>query len=120
MIVTGSMTWNDAEAIRRELSTLPCGSTVIHGDAPGVDELAGGVARELGLQVEPWQKEEEDYRRYQQGAWMGLNERMLARGADLVLAFHPDLNDPDHTRARGSKHLIGLAQEQGIAVRRIT
>src|SRR5947209_3075345 len=94
VIVTGSMTWSDAEAIRRELAQLPAGSTVILGDAAGVDALAGQIAGELGLAVEPFRKEPEDYRRFRAVAWQGLNERMLDSGADLVLAFHPELNEP--------------------------
>jgi hypothetical protein len=115
VIVTGATQWTDAEAIRRELARLPPGSTVIHGDADGVDALAGQVARDLGLAVEAFRKEPEDYRRYQSGAWKGLNERMLASGAELVLAFHPELHEPG--KARGSGHMIGLAQARGVEVR---
>jgi hypothetical protein len=118
VIVTGSMSWTDEEAVRRELTRLPAGSVVVHGDASGVDEIAGWVARQLGLAVERYAKDEDDYRRYGKGAWKGLNERMLAAGAALVLAFHPELGVPG--KARGSGHLIRLAEEKGVEVRKFT
>jgi hypothetical protein len=65
----------------------------------------------LGLAVEPMAKNSADYARYRRGAWKGLNERMLAAGATLVLAFHPDLE-----KSRGSKHLVELARAAGITV----
>jgi hypothetical protein len=43
VIVAGAMAWTDAEAIRRELADLPLGTTVVHGDSPGADALAGRV-----------------------------------------------------------------------------
>jgi hypothetical protein len=57
-------------------------------------------------------KNREDYARYKRGAWKGLNERMLASGAVLVLAFHGDL-----ARSRGTKPLVELARAAGIEVR---
>jgi len=115
VIVTGSMGWTDAAAIRRELVKLPPRSTVIHGDAPGADLIAGQIARELGFTVEALAKNEEDYRRYRRAAWKGLNERMLDSGADLVLAFHAELGQAG--KARGSGHLVDLACQRGIEVR---
>ncbi len=115
VLVTGSMQWTDADAIRRELAQLPHGSVVIHGDCTGADELAGVIARELGLLVEAWDKNADDYRRYQKAAWKGLNERMLGSGVDLVLAFHPDLHVPG--KALGSKHMMDLARQYGVEVR---
>jgi hypothetical protein len=115
VIVTGAMGWTDAAAIRRELEKLPPGSTVVHGDAPGVDVLAGQIARELGFVVEALCKIEADYRRYRRAAWKGLNERMLDSGVDLVLAFHPELGEPG--KARGSGHMVELAQDRGVEVR---
>src|SRR5262245_60687565 len=91
VIVSGAVAWADVEAIRRELAKLPAGSTVIHGDCEGADALAGRVATELGFTVEPMAKSRPDYAKYRRAAWKGLNERMLASGAVLVLVFHPDI-----------------------------
>src|SRR5262245_17939807 len=108
--------WTDAAALRRELAKLPPGTTVIHGDCAGVDALAGEVGRDLGFTVEAWAKQDEDYGRYRNGAWKGLNERMLASGADLVLLFHPEIGEPG--KARGSGHMADLAEARGVEVRR--
>jgi hypothetical protein len=118
IIITGSTQWTDADAIRRELARLPSGCFVIHGDSDGVDVIAGQVARELGLSVERFAKNPEDYRRYRAAAWKRLNERMLESGAELVLAFHPEVNVPG--KAKGTRHMIGLAEKQGIEVRSFT
>jgi hypothetical protein len=119
VIVGGAVTWADAEAVRRELAPLPPGTVVIHGDCPGADHLAGEVARSLGLAVERWVKAADDERAHGRLlSWMGLNERMLAGGAELVLVFHAELSSPDS--ARGSKHLMALATAAGVEVRGFT
>lgn len=112
VIVAGATAWTDAEAIRPELRKLPAGSTIIHGDAPGADAIAGRIAAELGLAVEAMAKDAQDYARYQRAAWKGLNERMLASGAVLVLAFHPAIEE-----SRGTRHVVELARAAGVEVR---
>ena len=107
VIVTGAMVWTDEEAIRRELRQLPADTVIVHGDCPGVDALAGRIAREeFGLVVVAMAKNEDDYRRYRRGAWKGLNERMLATGIDLVLAFHPEFGQP----GKATSAPLGIAQ----------
>jgi hypothetical protein len=112
VIVSGAVAWADAAAIRRELAKLPPGTTVIHGDCPGADALAGAIATELGFAVEPMAKNAADRAKYKRLAWKGLNERMLASGADLVLVFHPDL-----ASSNGSKHMAELDERAGVDVR---
>jgi hypothetical protein len=112
VIVAGAVAWTDAEAIRRELARMPPGTTVIHGDCAGADAIAGQVAGQLGFNVERMAKNRQDYARYQRQAWKGLNERMLASGAELVLAFHPNIE-----ASRGSGHLIELARAANVEVR---
>jgi hypothetical protein len=115
VIVAGAVAWADSEAIRRELSKLPPDTTVIHGDSPGADAIAGHIAAQLGFAVEPMAKTKPDYAKYQRAAWKGLNERMVENGAVLVLAFHPDVD-----ASRGSKHLIALARAANVEVRVFT
>src|SRR5262245_56969823 len=112
VIVAGAVAWTNARAIRRELKKLPTATIVIHGDCPGADALAGQIAAALGFAVEPMAKNKADRAKYKRAAWKGLNERMLATGADLVLAFHPAIED-----SKGSKHLIDLAYAASIEVR---
>lgn len=117
VIVTGSRFWTDEVAIRRELAKLPPGTTVIHGDCTGADEIAGRIGREeLGFTVVRMAKQPEDYTRYGREAWKGLNERMLASGTvDLVLAFRAELDDPK--QARGTRHMVELARSERVEVR---
>jgi hypothetical protein len=112
VIVAGAVAWADVEAIRRELAKLPPSAVVIHGDCPGADALAGQVAGELGLAVEAMAKTAADRTRYGRLAWKGLNERMLASGAELVLVFHPTFD-----ASKGSKHVAKLAERASIEVR---
>jgi hypothetical protein len=112
VIVSGAVAWADVEAIRRELAKLPAGSTVIHGDCDGADAIAGAVAAELGFAVEPMAKTPPDYAKYRRAAWKGLNERMLASGAALVLVFHPDIE-----ASNGSKHMREVAHAANVEVR---
>jgi YspA, cpYpsA-related SLOG family len=115
VIVAGAVAWTDAARIKHELEKLPAGSIVIHGDAPGADALAGHIAEELELVCQPFRKEKQDYQKYKRAAWKSLNERMLAAGADLVLAFHPAIDE-----SRGTRHLVEIARVAGVEVRIIT
>jgi hypothetical protein len=112
VIVAGAVAWANADVIRRELSRLPAGTVVIHGDCPGADALAGQIAAELGFAVEPMAKNAADRVRYGRAAWKGLNERMLAGGAELVLVFHPDFDS-----SKGSRHMAELALVACVEVR---
>jgi hypothetical protein len=111
-IVAGAVAWTDLDAVRRELARLPADAVVIHGDCPGADALAGRIAAERGLRVEAMAKTAADRARHGREAWKGLNERMLAGGADLVLVFHPQIE-----ASRGSKHMAALAARAGVEVR---
>lgn len=116
VIVAGATTWTDVEVIRRELRKLPSGVTIIHGDARGADAIAGEVAVELGFAVERYDKNEDDRQRHGvPEAWRGLNERMLQASPDLVLGFHPAIE-----QSKGTGHLVELASRAGIAVRVIS
>lgn len=111
IIVAGAVAWSDAAAIERELAKLPAGSLVIHGDCPGADALAGAIAARLGHAVQPMAKNHADAQRHGRVAWKGLNERMLACGAERVLVFHPDIE-----ASHGSKHIAALARAAGVEV----
>lgn len=111
VIVAGAVAWSDTAAIERELVRLPARSTVVHGDCPGADALAGVIAVRLGHVALPMAKNGDDRRRHRRAAWKGLNERMLACGVERVLVFHPDFDN-----SRGSKHLAELARAAGVEV----
>ncbi len=115
VLITGSTTWTDNAALRREMSALPARTTLVTGDTPGIDALAIALAHELGFAVEPMKKNHADRKAYPEDSWKGLNERMLATGIDLVLAFHADYGKPGC--ARGTVHMVELAKAAGIEAR---
>lgn len=84
VIVTGSRYWTDAAIVRRILSTLPPGSTVVHGGARGLDTIADNVALGMGLSVErhtaPWSE-------FGKAAGTARNQWMADAGADRCYAF---------------------------------
>lgn len=51
VVVTGSRDWTDRKAIEDRLRQLPPGSTIVHGDARGVDRIAAAIAKRLGFTV---------------------------------------------------------------------
>lgn len=114
VLITGSTTWTDREAIRRALSELPKDAVIVTGDTDGVDAIAIDVAGELGLRVDAMRKTAGDAERCPGEAWKGLNERMVAAGITRVLAFHPEVDVPG--KARGTKHVLELASTAGIPV----
>lgn len=112
VLITGSTTWTDIEALRREFSRLPRQSVIITGDTSGVDALAKEVGQELGFVIEAMKKTQEDFNIYPIEGWKALNDRMFKTGIDLVLAFHPDYGKLG--LARGTKHAVELAEKDGI------
>lgn len=115
VLVTGSTTWDDPAPIRCALAALPRGSAIVTGDTPGADACAVALAAELALTVTRMKKNHADQRAFPGEAWRGLNQRMLAAGVDLVLAFHADYGKPGC--ARGTVHMVELAKACSTDVR---
>ena len=84
--------------------------TVIHGGASGADTLADIIASSLGFTIERYPA-----RWHLHGKKAGpiRNEEMVARGANIVLAF-PAAVSP------GTKHCMSVARRAGITVINIT
>lgn len=51
VLFSGSRTWLALEPIRSFLEKLPRDTVVVHGAAAGVDNIAGDLARQLGMTV---------------------------------------------------------------------
>lgn len=115
VLVTGSTTWTDPDTLQRALASLPAGTTIVTGDTPGIDALAIALAAEMGFGVEAMKKNRADRKAHPEDSWKGLNERMLATGIDLVLAFHADYGKPGC--ARGTVHMVELAMAAGVEAR---
>jgi hypothetical protein len=105
-IFCGSRKWTDRERIRRDLESLPPGSIVIEGGAPGADRIAREEAHALGIHVATvwalW-----DF--YEKSAGYRRNEAMARLQPDYCYAY--PLDGP------GTKHMIRIAEDNCIQVR---
>lgn len=106
VLVCGSRTWSDADAVRERLLELPPESVVIHGGARGADVMAATTATALGLSEQAFLP---DWRRLGKRAGIVRNLEMLDEAPDLVIAFW----DGDSI---GTKHTIDEAKRRGIPV----
>lgn len=120
ILVTGSRTWDDVPTLAFELGAatsdgLQLGRkpVIIHGDCPsGADALAGQIARDHGLLVEPHPA---DWTVHGKSAGFRRNAEMVELGADVCLAFIRD-------GSRGATH-CGAGREsrdRGTALYRLT
>lgn len=109
VLICGSRTWNNINAVRRYVRTLnPTHDTIIHGGARGADSCAHVAAVEHGIEVRAIPA---DWKRYGRGAGHIRNETMLDEKPDLVVYFHADL-----TSSKGTKHMVKIAREAGVKV----
>ena len=109
VLITGSRTWDNIDTIRdalRNVLSQDGDITVVHGGARGADEIAGHVARELGMKVEVHPADWETHGRQ---AGLLRNAEMVDLGADLVLSFRKNYS-------RGTTHCINLARGKGIQI----
>lgn len=107
VLVCGSRTWTDADAIERRLTALPATATVLHGHArTGADAIADKAARRLGLEVIRYPA---DWATFGRRAGIVRNRLMLGLNPALVIAFW------DGT-STGTKDTIEEARRRGIAV----
>ena len=102
----GSRKWTDRDRIRCDLESLPEGSVVIEGGAPGVDRIARQEAHKLGIHVATvnalW-----DF--YERSAGYRRNEAMARLEPDYVYAY--PLGGP------GTTQMIAVAEAECIPVR---
>ena len=116
LLVTGSRDWRDREIIAKALKSLEAKYdvidvvveefTLIQGNAPGADTIAGNIAMELGWDIEDHPAD-----------WGGLgvragpirNQEMVDSGADQCFAF-------PLPSSKGTYDCIKRARETGIPV----
>jgi len=115
-IFCGSRYWTDREKIREVLSGLPSDATIIHGDAPGADSIAGWEAECTGRDVIAmpalWET-------LGDAAGPERNERMLRLllwvrdlGQEImVVAFH---EDPE--LGKGTRDMVNRARRAGVPI----
>lgn len=127
ILITGSRTWTDEQAIRDAL-TIPISQhgpehvTVVHGACPkGADAIADRIARAwTGLAVE---RHPADWSNLKGAAGYARNADMVALGADVCLAFIDPCADPKCRKTNphgthGATHCADQARKACIEVRR--
>lgn len=113
VIVCGDRNGYTPSVVRRVLVALRedhgDSLVVLHGGARGVDNMAGAMARSLGITV--WEFPA-DWRKHPKVAGFIRNQQMLETGAELVIAFKEGF---DHTMKRGgTEHMCRIAGDAGV------
>ena len=107
VLICGSRDWNNAKLILERLSSIPRGSTLIHGGCRGADVFGAEIGKELGFDVMCFPAE---WSKNGRAAGPLRNQRMIDEGKpDLILAFHNDIDS-----SRGTKDMLGRAKKCGI------
>lgn len=96
------------QGILNEFSLDPADCLLVHGGAPGADRIAGHVAEDLGIAVEPHPA---NWKKYGKSAGPKRNKEMVDLGADICLAF-PQEN------SIGTIDCMKKAEAAGIEVRK--
>lgn len=112
-LLCGSRGWHDTEPVNKVLSDLKREAeergetlTVIHGAAPGLDRMAGRLARNLGCEVISVPAE---WDRYGKGAGPIRNQKMLdEHQPEVVWAFRAA------GKSRGTLDMIQRSLEAGV------
>lgn len=111
VLVSGSREWNDWATLEAEFARIyqEHGQNVVltHGNARGLDRMAGYVAEKKRWSIRPMPA---DWDRYGKTAGRIRNVEMLDTDPDEVIAFRLDMS-------RGTTHLINIAREAGYAVK---
>ena len=106
VLVCGGRDYDDEDAVRAELQSLPpC--TIVHGDARGADRLADRIAAEMFIVTEPHPA---DWTRYGKAAGPIRNQEMLDSGINLVIAF---------PGGSGTADMVRRARKAGVEIREI-
>jgi len=105
ILVTGSRDWTNYELVIDVLLRYdPSSTTIIHGDAEGLDTIVDIVAKQLGFNVKAYPA---DWDRLSSG--IQRNSQMLNENPiDLVLGFRSKLN------SRGTNDMLMKAGHAGI------
>ena len=113
VLVTGSRTWSDTEAIRAGLARVwgDGAAVLITGGCPvGADALAEACWRAWGGRVEAHPA---NWARHGRAAGPRRNAAMIAAGAQVCVAFIRDTSP-------GATHTVQLARAAGIPTHEVT
>ena len=125
VLVCGWRYWQDNRQMWEELKKLKSNDRIIHGGCKGADQMAGRMAKTLGLEVwsfpADWHYWDENMRNpitgqcwvYHKAAGPIRNSNMLYFvKIDQVWAFHPDL-----PQSKGTKNMVEQARRADLLVR---
>lgn len=114
LLITGSRTWAKEDLMRKLLERVynevkDRDPILVHGTAPGADQMASLIWLDLGGAVEPHPA---DWDTYGKSAGFVRNQEMVDLGANLCIAFI-------HNRSRGATMTARIADQAGIRTWRI-
>ena len=107
--IVGSRGWEDTEAVRKCVTALGPGDSVVSGGAFGADSLAEAWCLMFGV---PCRVVQPDYAIHGRRAPLVRNEE-IAKSCDRMVAFWDD-------KSRGTAHAIKCARSLGKSVDVIT
>jgi len=108
VLFTGDRNWINWRSIEKRMSILPSDTEIIVGCARGVDRQVAALAEQMGYKYEVFFA---DWEQHGKAAGPIRNNVMLDQKPDLVIAFHPNLEE-----SKGTKHCVTEAKKRGIPV----
>ena len=103
----GDRNWKAIEPVRIVMSVFPKDTVIVEGEAPGADSVAAYVARELGLELDPFPAK---WDLYGKKAGPLRNMRMLTAGKpDMAVCFHSNIGE-----SRGTADMLRRLGKAGI------
>jgi hypothetical protein len=109
ILICGDRHWTDRRSIEAYLSKYePETTVVVHGGAQGADTIAGEAAVQMGMVVEKYLA---DWQQYGRAAGPIRNRQMLDSQVDLVVWFHLDIDS-----SKGTKNMVAEADRAGVDV----
>lgn len=104
--IVGSRAYPDLEAVTAYVQSLPEGTTIISGGAPGVDQTAEAAAEERGFPVISIRPDYKTYHNRPRYAPIARNHTIVKQ-ADAVVVFWDG-------KSTGSKSVISFCKERGV------
>ena len=109
ILISGSRVYANRHKIHNVLSVLPFDTVIIHGDCRGADKLSGSVATELGMTVDSYPA---DWNQYGRAAGPIRNQKMLDNNdIEKAIIFHENLQE-----SKGTKDMVSRLKKKGIPI----
>lgn len=111
VLICGDRNWADYDKVLDVMKGLGDkyeDLIIIEGGAKGADSLAKKAAIECDLEYKEFKA---NWKEYGRAAGPKRNQQMLEEKPDLVIAFHPNIDE-----SKGSKDMVRRATKAGIDV----